>query len=164
MNAPEITIEGLAKINPGGSEDPADWNSEKSREETDAFESTVESVLGKVRWNGSGGGVSTSYGGCAVPAHAKITPENEFVHINLSKFSRLFTIFYAWGMKPEYLTKLVDALADAGFRYVPITLFVDPANYHWEYEATFMKARKPPPKGKNEMRHEGVWRSLFDYL
>jgi hypothetical protein len=164
VNTPEITIEELAKINPGFLEDPVDWSPEKSCATTESFQSTVESVLGKVRWNGSGGGASTSYGGCAVPVQVKITSENEFVGINLSKFSRLFTVIYAWDMKPEYLTKLVDALASAGFRYVPFTLFVDPANYHWEYETTFMKTGKPPPKGKNEIQHEAIWRSLFDYL
>lgn len=164
MKTPEITIGDLAAVNPDGLEEPVDWSPEKSQSETEIFQSTVESVLGKVQWNGAGGGASTSYGGCIVPEHARTTPMNEFIRINLSKFKRLFTVSYVWDIKPEYLTELVDALAGVGFRYVPITLFVDRSNHHWEYESALVKMGKPPPFGKNKLQHEAIWRSLFDYL
>jgi len=109
------TLEELARINPERNEHPPEWRAPAKRGECDEFRNAVESVFGPVRWVSSAG-VSISQLSCSIPAEAKAAPANEFMGINLSKFSRLFTVAYEWDMKPEKLRQLVEALSGAGFR------------------------------------------------
>jgi hypothetical protein len=154
------TIEELALINPEQAEEPPGRTGVMAQEEAEKFRTTVESVLGPVRWNGSAG-AEISQASCSIPAEAKAVPANEFMGINLSNFGRLFVISYEWDMKPEKLDQLVGALSAAGFRYIPFTLFADPQNCRREHMDAM--ARTGQASSDFRMKHEDVFNSLFGY-
>jgi hypothetical protein len=157
------TIDELAKVNPSRLEVPKDWSSTNALMEIGIFRSAVESVFGNVRWASDAGG-STVQARCSIPAVHKLAPENEFCGVVLSNFCRLFTVTYSWDVKPESLEQIVGALKKAEFRYVPVTLFADAANFDWKCAAASFGNAPLPSCTTNKMKNEDVWTSLFDYL
>lgn len=158
-----ITLEQLQAINPGMAEDPDDWTAESGLRDALQFKALVESVLGSVDWF-PGGGVCTYLMSGSFPIEAKLDVENPFMGTCLSKFARLYTVTYPWDVKADVLQRLIEVLDAGGYRYAPLTLFADPAHYHWKYHWDAFERRLPIPEGKQVFHHEEVLTSLFGYL